>query len=117
MSWDVVAIDEASAESMPGDTWRFYVDTENTVPTTPMLIRPTQGEIISDYQPTLEARGSQDEDGDDVSYVFMIRTIDGELVTQSEAISESDSDSVSWLCDVELAEDRGYVAAVHALDF
>ena len=62
MTWEVVAIDEASAESAPSERWGFLVDTENTPPTAPELVQPTNEELVVLRQPTLQARGSIDED-------------------------------------------------------
>ena len=60
MTWDIVAIDEVSAESPMKR--RMHVDTENTPPSRPNLITPSAGDVLDTLQPTFEADRSEDDD-------------------------------------------------------
>ena len=116
MSWDLVVIDEVSAESIAIEPWTFHVDTENSAPTQPDLIEPTGAEVVMDNRPWVVASGSVDEDEDQVSYVFMIRSLAGETLEESEPMIADDGGEARWQLEGELTEDTGYIAAVHALD-
>ncbi|MEE2757405.1 MAG: PKD domain-containing protein [Myxococcota bacterium] len=116
MTWDVVAIDEASAESAPSESWSIYVDTENSAPSTPRFLRPIDAEVIGTVSPEFAVTPSEDEDGDTVTYLFTIHSQDGELVLASEAIADSGDEEIIWQPDFELDEDHEYTASIYAQD-
>ncbi|MBV71857.1 MAG: hypothetical protein CMH52_11050 [Myxococcales bacterium] len=116
MTWDVVAIDEASAESAPSDAWSIYVDTENSAPDTPRFIRPIDSDFVSTLSPEFAVSPSEDEDGDTVTYLFTVHSQDGELVVASDAIADSGEEEIIWQPELVLDEDREYIASVYAQD-
>ena len=58
--------------------------------------------MVALRQPTLQARGSSDEDGDAFSYRFLIRSETGDVVAESESVPAEPGALVEWRCDVEL---------------
>jgi hypothetical protein len=116
MTWDVVVIDEVSAESIPVEPWTLHVDTENTAPTPPTLLEPVADNIVIENRPWLIASGSMDEDEDALAYVFLIRSVGGDILAQSEQIVAGDDGRALWQPEDELDEDTTYAAVVYAVD-
>ncbi|MCB9526657.1 MAG: PKD domain-containing protein, partial [Myxococcales bacterium] len=52
--------------------WRLRTNSENTLPTPPVLRAPADGAVVDVRAPVLEALPSQDPDGDEVQYIFRI---------------------------------------------
>ena len=115
LSWDVIAIDEAAAESPPSTRWTLRVDTENTPPTPPIVSAPTADEIVESLQPVFSAGGSTDPESDTISYVFVIRNAEGGVVADSGRI-EPEGEEAEWSPDEALTEDTHYTLDVYAVD-
>jgi len=116
MRWDVVAIDEVSAESQSEAPWTLSVDTENTPPSRPTISSPSDGDTVATLAPSMIAEGSVDEDGDAIHYRFAVRRPAGETVANSGEVSADADGTATWTVDTPLQEDTEYVVAVLAQD-
>jgi FG-GAP repeat len=131
--WSCQAIDEHGLAGDVSATGSFVVNLGNDLPTTPVVILPTEGEIVTDTrQPTLEVENCDDSDGDELTYIFEVYS-DQALATPVTGAVDVDEGpqalrlaslrsiginglgSTSWQIDVELDEDATYYwrAAAH----
>lgn len=115
LSWDVVAVDEAGAESAPSERWTFFIDADNSVPRRPQIRSPRDGGMVDSLTPEIVAGGSTDDDDELLYYVFRIRDAAGELLLTSPEVPEADGEA-RWAPETPLAEDTAYSAEVVVTD-
>jgi len=115
MSWDVVAVDEAAAESEPSEKWSFRVDTMNKSPEPPVIDFPEPDMMVETLEPVFRASGSTDIENDAISYVFEVRLAAGDVVEQSDPV-EPGAEGAQWTPSSPLTEDTHYTLNVHAVD-
>ena len=96
----------------------FFVNSENESPTTPQLLEPADGELLSSQTISLQWLLSDDIDKDRLSYLIEVRDEWQELVEngESEVLDASLGSSGSWTISTPLEEDKIYSWRVAARD-
>jgi len=97
---------------------RFFVNTENDLPSTPQITFPNMDAIVSTYQPTLTAEPVFDPDYDEVTYSFYLFE---ENSGNSEPVHSitgmlAINNTIEWQVPNELNEDAFYTWHVVATD-
>ena len=116
--WEVVAIDEDGLSSEPSERWGFTVDLENEAPSNPEIFSPLPDSVISTRRPTVQAGGSVDQEGAQVSYHFEVRVYGADEVlsaTPPEGVFPEGA-VAEWVPDVDLLEDERHVVSVYTSD-
>ncbi len=105
------------AESPWSEVVRFFVNTTNDAPTTPVLSNPSDGAGVNAFSPTLSVHNSEDIDGDDLTYEFEVYSDSAmtNLVANVTGIAAT-SQITSWTVSVNLAENNIYYWRTRAFD-
>ena len=96
----------------------FFVNSENQRPSTPQLLEPADGEILSSQTIALQWLLSDDVDRDALSYLIEVRNHLEELVEEGESgpLDSDASTSGIWLISSPLEEDQTYSWRVASRD-
>ena len=94
---------------------RFFVNTRNDAPGTPVPLDPVDGRTLGTPTPTLMVRNTTDPEGDVLTYAFAVRDRDGALVASADAVPGG-LDETAWVVTVALAEDQPFTWSARASD-
>ncbi len=94
------------------DLWSSWASLSfrmNSTPSTPVVLSPREGEVISDSTVALVISNSTDAEGDSLTYGFEVYSdsLLGNLVTSATGVEEG-IDSTIWLIDVPLEDNHQY---------
>lgn len=116
--WRVQAIDQHGAASPWSAALSFRIDLQNQTPSVPVPLTPVEGQVVTTLRPTLVFTGSTDGDGDPLSYIVEIDTVDTFDSANKIEVTVKDSGSAQTQLALEsdLVEDATYYWRVRADD-
>lgn len=114
LSWDVVCVDEVSAESEASERRTFVINTSNDAPSTPRIVFPAAQATVDTLRPEFRAEGAIDNDHPELLYTFRI-VQDGAEVMLSDPIATTDG-GAAWTPGTDLVEDSSYSLEVYVED-
>jgi phosphodiesterase/alkaline phosphatase D-like protein len=96
----------------------FTVDTPNNVPSTPTLVSPSNGGIVTTLTPLLTANNSSDADNDVLTYNFQVSSNSAftAIVAQTSSITEGTGSTTSWTVSSNLVDGNVYYWRVRVSD-
>jgi MYXO-CTERM domain-containing protein len=97
----------------------FLVNTINDAPETPILTRPTEGEVLMVRRPALSVNNVTDPEDDDVEFFFELATDSDflDMVWTSQAVPmDTMGSTTTTLVDEDLAWGGEYFARAYAVD-
>lgn len=89
---------------------KFFINTQNDLPTVPAISAPADASMLADLQPVLSINNSFDVDGDALTYGFKLFA-EADLVTPVAEISglaPGENGHTDWQVPVELVENQRY---------
>jgi large repetitive protein len=111
-----------ASDGSAGSGWtepaiKFFVNTANDAPTTPVIANPSNGAGVSTYTPTLTVHDATDLDRDTLTYEFEVYSDAGltNRVSSAAGIAETPS-TTSWTVPVALTENQTYYWRSRAFD-
>lgn len=114
--WRAVAVDEHGLETV-GPVAGFFVNTTNEAPLAPVIHTPALSAVLSDTNVSLVVENGSDPDGDSLSYIFeldSVETFDGSGKQVSPNIDEQPT-TTQWSVN-GLADNTTYYWRVKASD-
>ena len=97
----------------------FLVNTLNEAPSTPVLLKPSDGEKVLTQQPTLSAKNPTDPEKDPITLRFQVATDKGfttGLVESPDVAMNITGNTTMWTYSSQLAWGGTYYARVYAKD-
>ncbi len=86
----------------------FYIDVgDNTPPSPPTVLSPTNGSTVDTTQPTLMVLNGSDSDGDELTYEFEVYNHSDELIASVFGVAEGSS-STGWTVTTALTDSAVY---------
>jgi MYXO-CTERM domain-containing protein len=115
--WAVLATDASGSGQVASETWIFVVDTSNQPPSSPEVLSPTPGGVLTSTPATVEIRDGVDPEGRATTQRFELDTtptFDGPDLQSAELPGEGDG-TTTW-SPAPLREDTLYHLRVLADD-
>jgi hypothetical protein len=111
-----------AGDGSAGSAWtepavKFFVNTANDAPTTPVIANPSNGAGVSVFTPTLTVHNATDIDRDALTYEFAVysNATFTNLVDSAGGVAET-AGTTSWTVTVALTENQTYYWRVRAVD-
>ena len=112
--WRVVASDGHS-QGPWSPAARFFVNLANDAPGVPTLLEPVDNQIMATSTPTLRLRNAADDEGDSLTYEFVVHRADGTVAASSGAIAAG-ADETTWTVATPLDENAAFTWSARARD-
>ncbi|MFC3149443.1 putative Ig domain-containing protein [Litoribrevibacter euphylliae] len=97
---------------------KFFINTQNDLPTVPAISAPANDSQLSELQPTLSVTNSFDIDNDELTYRFVVypEGDDANPVAEISGLAAGDNGHTDWQVPVELVENQRYQWQVEVTD-
>jgi len=108
---------DGTADSPWSESSRFFVNTANDPPTTPILANPSSGGAVNVPAPALSVHNASDLDGDLLSYAFEVYGDEAmtNLVARGDDLAET-TGVTAWQMPVNLTENQTYYWRARSFD-
>ena len=120
-AWYYLRVKVSSKQGSLFSSWtesRFFINETNNAPDPFTQSLPEHGATVTTYYPQLQVNNSQDQDGDEITYIFEV--YDDEYMTTnivtSEPVLAGGDGTTEWDVSQKLENDRNYFWRALAMD-
>lgn len=116
--WRARAVEPDNVVGPWSEWWSFRLNNTNSAPDVPQLKSPDDGAQLTSTGPTLSVQNGSDPEGDPISYLFQLDTVDtfDSADLQSGTVAADVSGTTSWTPTTPLSEGKTYYWRVLAQD-